>query len=167
MEAIFDALAFNIWTFLLQTVNVLVVLGGLYLILWKPLSKTIKSRGEKIEGDLREAASAREKADELLASYQQQLKEAHQEAQAILQRAAEMAEVTRSELVAQAKEEAARALEQARLEIEKEKRVAMAAIRSQAAELVVMATGKVLARTLTSEDQEHLLQNALAEVERL
>jgi F-type H+-transporting ATPase subunit b len=47
MEAIFDALAFNIWTFLLQTVNVLVVLGGLYLILWKPLSKTIKSRGEK------------------------------------------------------------------------------------------------------------------------
>jgi F-type H+-transporting ATPase subunit b len=167
MEAIFDALAFNIWTFLLQTVNVLVVLGGLYLILWKPLSKTIKSRGEKIEGDLREAASAREKADELLASYQQQLNEAHQEAQAILQRAAEMAEVTRSELVAQAKEEAARALEQARLEIEKEKRSAMAAIRSQAAELVVMATGKVLARTLTSEDQEYLLQDALAEVERL
>lgn len=167
MEAIFDALAFNIWTFLLQTVNVLVVLGGLYLILWKPLNKAMQTRGEKIEGDLREAASAREKADELLASYQQQLKEAHQEAQAILQRAAEMAEVTRSELVAQAKEEAARALEQARLEIEKEKRVAMAAIRSQAAELVVMATGKVLARTLTSEDQEHLLQNALAEVERL
>ncbi|MGI6319323.1 MAG: F0F1 ATP synthase subunit B [Dethiobacteria bacterium] len=167
MEAIFDALAFDIWTFLFQTVNVLVVLGGLYLILWKPLNKAMQTRGEKIEGDLREAASAREKADELLASYQQQLKEAHQEAQAILQRAAEMAEVTRSELVAQAKEEAARALEQARLEIEKEKRVAMAAIRSQAAELVVMATGKVLARTLTSEDQEHLLQNALAEVERL
>jgi F-type H+-transporting ATPase subunit b len=102
-----------------------------------------------------------------LASYQQQLNQAHQEAQAILQRANEMAEVTRSELVAQAKEEAARALEQARLEIEKEKRLAMAAIRSQAAELVVMATGKVLARTLTSEDQEHLLQEALAEVERL
>ena len=110
MEAIFDALAFDIWTFLFQTVNVLVVLGGLYLILWKPLNKAMQTRGEKIEGDLREAASAREKADELLASYQQQLKEAHQEAQAILQRAAEMAEVTRSELVAQAKEEAARAL---------------------------------------------------------
>ena len=43
----------------------------------------------------------------------------------------------------------------------------MAAIRGQAAELVVMATGKVLARTLTSEDQEHLLQNALVEVESL
>lgn len=167
MDAIFEALAFNIWTFLFQTINVLVVLGGLYLILWKPLKKTLASRGEKIEGDLREAASAREKADELLASYQQQLNQAQQEAQNILQRANEMAEVTRSEIVAQAKEEAARALEQARLELEKEKRSAIAAIRSQTADLVVAAASKVLARTLTSEDQEHLLQEALAEVERL
>jgi F-type H+-transporting ATPase subunit b len=78
-----------------------------------------------------------------------------------------MAEVTRTEIVAQAKEEAARALEQARLELEKEKRSAIAAIRSQTADLVVAAASKVLARTLTSEDQEHLLQEALAEVERL
>ena len=167
MDAIFEALAFNIWTFLFQTINVLVVLGGLYLILWKPLKKTLASRGEKIEGDLKEAASAREKAEELLASYQQQLNQAQQEAQNILQRANEMAEVTRSEIVAQAKEEAARALEQARLELEKEKSSAIAAIRNQAADLVVAAASKVLARTLTSEDQEHLLQEALAEVERL
>lgn len=102
-----------------------------------------------------------------MASYQQQLNQAQQEAQNILQRANEMAEVTRTEIVAQAKEEAARALEQARLELEKEKRSAIAAIRSQTADLVVMAASKVLARTLTSEDQEHLLQEALAEVERL
>ena len=53
-------------------------------------------------------------------------------------------------------------MEQARLELEKEKRSAIAAIRSQAADLVVAAASKVLARTLTSEDQEHLLQDALA-----
>ena len=167
MDAIFEALAFNIWTFLFQTINVLLVLGGLYLILWKPLKKTLASREEKIQGDLKEAASAKEKAEELLASYKEQLNQAQQEAQNILQRANEMAEVTRSEIVAQAKEEAARALEQARLELEKEKSSAIAAIRNQAADLVVAAASKVLARTLTSEDQEHLLQEALAEVERL
>jgi F-type H+-transporting ATPase subunit b len=167
MDAIFEALAFNIWTFLFQTINVLLVLGGLYLILWKPLKKTLASREEKIQGDLKEAASAKEKAEELLASYKEQLNQAQQEAQNILQRANEMAEVTRSEIVAQAKEEAARALEQARLELEKEKSSAIAAIRNQAADLVVAAASKVLARTLTSEDQEHLLKEALAEVERL
>jgi hypothetical protein len=50
MEAIFDALAFNIWTFLFQTVNVLVVLGGLYLILWKPLNKTLQPEEKKLKG---------------------------------------------------------------------------------------------------------------------
>ena len=167
MDAIFKALDFNIWTFLLQAINVLVVLGGLYLILWKPLDKTLASREEKIEGNLREAASAREKADEMLSSYQQQLSQARQESREILQRAAETAEITRSEIVAQAREEAARALEQARLEIEREKRLAIAAIRNEAADIVVTAAGKVLARTLDAKEQEHLLQEALAEVERL
>ena len=69
-----------------------------------------------------------------MASYQQQLNEAHQEAQAILQRAAEMAEVTRSELVAQAKEEAGVPWSSSAGN-RKRKRLAMAAIRSQAANL--------------------------------
>jgi len=167
MDAVLEALGFNVWTFLLQAVNVLVVLGGLYLILWKPLGKTLADREEKITGNLKEAASAKEKADEMLAAYRQQLNQAQQESQAILQRAAAMAEVSRSEIVVQAREEAARVMEQARLEIEKEKGLALAAIRNQAADIVVMATGKILSRTLDAKEQEHLLQEALAEVESL
>jgi F-type H+-transporting ATPase subunit b len=78
-----------------------------------------------------------------------------------------MAGATRSEAADQAKEETARALEQARLEIEKEKKLAIAAIRSQVADIVVVVTNKVLARTLSVKDQEYLLQEALTEVERL
>lgn len=167
MEAILEALSFDLWTFIFQTINVLIVLVGLYLILWKPLSKTLNSRSEKIEGDLREASFAKEKAEELLASYQKQLTEAQQDAREILQRTTEMAEAARMDIIAQAKAEAARIMEQARQELEKEKKAALVAIRSQAADLVIVATGKVLDRILTSEDQEQLLRNALAEVERL
>jgi len=78
-----------------------------------------------------------------------------------------MAENTRAEIVAQAREEAGRVMEQARMEIEREKRAALAAIRSQAADLVVMTTSKVMARALTPSDQEHLVKEALSEVERL
>ncbi|NLJ56842.1 MAG: F0F1 ATP synthase subunit B [Firmicutes bacterium] len=167
MEGILEALGINGWTFLLQAINVLVVLGGLYLLLWKPLNQALVSREEKIEGDFKHAASVREEAAEILASYKQQLSQAQQESEAILQRANEMAGVTRSEAAAQAKEETARVLEQARLEIEKEKKLAIAAIRSQVADIVVVVTNKVLARTLDVKDQEYLLQEALAEVERL
>ena len=167
IKDIFEALGFHPMTFLFQAINVSVIVLVLYKFLWKPLIQSMANREEKIEGDLREAASAREKAEEIIASYQQKIDLADQEAQAILERAAKMAESNRMEMIALAREEAARALEQSRVDIEKEKRAALAAIRSQAADLVVMAAGKVLARTLTSGDHEHLLREALTEVERL
>lgn len=167
MDAIVEALSFDFWTFFFQLVNVLVILGVLLYFFWKPVGKILGSREEQIEGNLQEAASAREKAEEILASYQQKIDEAHQEAKGILEQAGNMAEKTRLEMVQQAKEEADRILEQARMEIDREKRSAMASIRGQAADLILMATSKVLARTLTSGDQEELVKEALVEVERL
>nr|WP_277998755.1 F0F1 ATP synthase subunit B [Moorella sulfitireducens] len=150
-----------------QVIDLLVVMGVLYILLYKPLGKILADREVKIEGDLRDAATAKEKAQQMLKEYQQQLQDARQEAQAILDRASKMAEETRAEIVARAKEEAGRALEQARAEIEGEKGKALAAIRSEAAALAVLAAGKVLGRTLTPDDQERLAREALDEVERL
>ena len=167
MGAILEALSFNFWTFLFQAINVAVVLVLLYFILWKPLSQSFANREEAIEGDLRKAASAKDEAEEILSSYQHRINEAHQEAEAILEKTTQMAETTRSEMVAQAREEAGRVMEQARMEIEREKRAALADIRRQAADLVVVTAGKVMARALTANDQEHLLKEALSEVERI
>lgn len=167
MAAIFEALSFNNFTFLFEAANVAVVLGLLYFILWKPLAKSFAAREESIEGNLKKAASAREEAEEILSGYQQKISEANREAQAILEKTTEMAETTRTEIVARAREEAGRVMEQARMEIEREKRAALADIRRQAADLVVTTAGKVMARALTPDDREHLVKEALSEVERL
>lgn len=167
MAAILEALSFNFWTFLFQTVNVAVVLVLLYFILWKPLAQSFASREGAIEGDLKKAASARVEAEKILSDYQYKINEAHQEAQAILEETARVAETTRSEIVTQARDEARRVMEQARMEIEREKRAALADIRRQAADLVVTTAGKVMARALTPNDQELMVKEALAEVERL
>ena len=167
MDAIIEALGFEPWTFLFQAINVSVILAALYFVFWKLLVKALRNREENIEGNLKEAASAREKAEEVLTSYQQKIDQAHQETQAILEKAAKLGETARTEMIAEAKEEASRILEQAHRDIEREKRAAMAGIRSQAADLILMATTRVLARTLTPSDQEHLVKEALAEVERI
>jgi F-type H+-transporting ATPase subunit b len=167
MQGIFQALNVSGWTFMFQVINLLVVIGVLYLLLYKPLSKVLADREAKIEGSLNDAAAARAKAEEMFTAYQQQLQGASQEAQEILDRANRMAEATRTEIVTRAKEEAGRVLEQTRAEIEDEKSRALAAIRSEAATLAVMAAGKVLERNLTADDQERLAREALAEVERL
>lgn len=167
MQGVFQALNLNGWTFLFQVINLLVVMGVLYILLYKPLGKVLADREAKIEGSLQDAAAAKARAEQMLTEYQQQLQGARQEAQEILDRANRMAEETRAEIVTKAREEASRALEQARAEIEGEKSKALAAIRSEAANLAVLAAGKVLERTLTPDDQERLAREALAEVERL
>ena len=86
---------------------------------------------------------------------------------AILEKATRLGEETRQEIINQAKQEAARILEQARLDIEREKRAAVASLRSQAADFILTATSRVLARTLTPVDQEELVRAALTEVERI
>lgn len=167
MQAIFQALNFNPWTFLLQAFNLLVIMGLLYVFLCKPIGKILAERENRIEGNLNDAAAAREKAENILAEYRQQLQGARQEAQTILDRAAKMAEETRTEIVNQARTEAERTLAQARGEIEGEKSKALAAIRSEAANLAVLAAAKILERSLTADDQERLAREAVAEVERL
>lgn len=167
MEAIFEALNLDLWTLGWQVFNLLFVMGVLYYFLHKPLGKILAEREARIEGSINDAALAKEKAEQLLAQYQQQLNNARQESQAILDRAAKMADETKEQIIDKAREEANRTLEQARAEIESEKGKAVAAIRNEAANLAIMVAGKVLERSLTTEDQVRLAREAVAEVERL
>ncbi|MGB9663137.1 MAG: F0F1 ATP synthase subunit B, partial [Moorellaceae bacterium] len=138
MEAIFKALNFNIWTFLWQVLDLLIVMGVLYVLLYKPLGKILAEREAKIEGSLQDAAAAKEKAEKLLQEYEAQMAGARREAQAIIERAGRMGEEMREEMIKRAREEANRTLEQARAEIAGEKAKALAAIREEAANLAIL-----------------------------
>jgi F-type H+-transporting ATPase subunit b len=56
-------------------------------------------------------------------------------------------------------------MEQTRRDIEVETRRAIDEIRSEVADLTVMATEKLTRKTLTEEDQRRLLQDALGELD--
>lgn len=164
MHAILEALHFSFSTFILQTINLLVVMGILYLLLYKPVTQVLIEREQKIEGSLRDAAQAREEAEAALAKYQEQLKGARQEAQEIVDRATKMGEEMKQEIIAKAKEEAEKTLERAKTEIQGEKAKALTEIRGEIATLAVLAAGKVIDKSLTKEDHEKLISDFLEEV---
>ena len=56
-------------------------------------------------------------------------------------------------------------MEQTRRDIEVETRRAIEEIRSEVADLTVMATEKLTRKTLTEEDQRRLLEDALGELD--
>jgi len=147
------------WTLILQSFNLLIVMGGLYILLFKPVAEIMRRREETIEGQLAHAASAKEEADKLLAEYRSQLQQARAEAREIVEKAIRDAEEYGRQRRAEADREAQSILEKAKKDIERERELALAAIRDEVATLAIAAASKVLGRAIRKEDHEALIRD--------
>lgn len=162
MDAL-KALNFDFWAFFFQVINLLVVIGILYILAYKPVTRMLLEREEQIQGALAHASQSREEANALLAKYEEQIKGARNEAQEIITRATKLGEEMKEEIITGAKEDANKTLAKARAEIEGEKAKALAEIRSEVASLVVMAAGKVIEKELSPKDHERLISDFIME----
>jgi F-type H+-transporting ATPase subunit b len=122
-------------------------------------------RQRAIEETIDTAERTRREAEQLLAEYRQRLQEARQQAEDIVARARKAGERYQEEIVEGASRKQQEMLEQARKDIETETRLALERIRKEVADLTVIATEKVTRKTLTTEDHQRLIQEALREVD--
>jgi F-type H+-transporting ATPase subunit b len=150
-----------IWTLLLFGISM--------YILWKlafpRISEALDRRQHAIEESIDHAERVRGQADELLAQYQERLSEARGQAEQIVERARKAAEAHEHESQEEARARREALLEQTRRDIETETRRAIQEIRSEVADLTVMATEKVTRKTLTEDDQRRLIEDALSELD--
>lgn len=150
-----------IWSLLIFVI--LVVL--LYKFAFGPLMALQKQRQDEIHESIRQAEHLREEAHALLADYKTQLAAARQESEDILERARKVGEVTKAEILEEAKTQAARAVEKAHEQIERETRQALQEIKAEVAALTLLATEKVTKKTLTEKDHLNLINEAIAEID--
>jgi F-type H+-transporting ATPase subunit b len=147
----------------------LVLFGISLLILWKfafpRISEALDRRQRAIEDSIDAAERTRHEADELLAEYRERLAESREQAQAIIERARRAAETHEHESEAEARARRERLMEQTRRDIEVETRRAIQEIRSEVADLTVMATERVTRKVLTEEDQRRLVEEALSDLD--
>lgn len=154
-------------TLILQSINLLVVMGGLYFLLFKPVAGIMQRREKFVEDSLNQAASAKEEAEALLAEYKRQLDAARAEAQRIIEKATQDAENYARRRREEADAQAQEVLAKAKREIEAEREKALSAIRDEVATLAVAAAGKILGRTLTPQDHERLVSDFIEKVGEL
>lgn len=159
-----NPVSFDFWTLLWQSLNVLIVMGVLYYMLFRPVAGIMKRREEFVEESLSSAASARKEAEELLAQYKARLDQARAEAQQIVEKAAREAEEYGRKRREEADAEAQAMIEKAKAEIEAEREKALSAIRDEMATLAVLAASKVIGRAIQKEDHERLVQEFVAKV---
>jgi F-type H+-transporting ATPase subunit b len=147
----------------------LIVFGISVYILWKVafprISEALDKRQRAIEDSIDAAERTRREADQLLAEYRERLAEARGQADEIVTRARRTGEAAENEIVADARTKREEMMAQTRREIEAETRRAIQQIRSEVADLTVAATEKVTRKTLDSDDQRRLVEEALSELD--
>lgn len=147
----------------------LITFGIVLLILQRValphIQKAIDSRRDMIEESIKYAETQRVEADKLLADYRQRLAEARTQSDEIVARARKAGDQIESDAQVTAREEREQMLEQTRREIQLETEKSLQDLRREVANLTVIATEKVARKSLTSDDQQRLVEEALGEVD--
>jgi F-type H+-transporting ATPase subunit b len=150
-----------IWTLLVFGVTMFL----LSRFAFPAISAALDRRQKAIEDSIDTAERTREEADKLLSEYRERLREAREQADEIVARARQAAEVHEGEAKEQSKELIAEAQKRAEREIEGASRRALEDIRREVADLTILATEKVTRKVLDDADQRRLVEQALAELD--
>jgi len=150
-----------IWTLLVFVASMLLLRRFAFPAIRDGLDRRQKSIDDAIDT----ADRTRVEADKLLAEYRERLKEARAQAEEIVSRARRTAEDQEHEASEAARERREQLLEQTRRDIETETRRAIAEIRDEVTNLTIIATEKVTRKTLDSDDQRRLVEDAIGELD--
>jgi F-type H+-transporting ATPase subunit b len=129
------------------------------------IQEALDRRAKTIAESIEAAERQRRESDELLEEYRARLAEAREQADDIMARARKAAETAEAEATTAGKEKREELVSAAKRDIEAETRRSLEQIRREVADLTVLATEKVTRKTLTADDQQRLVEEALSEVD--
>jgi F-type H+-transporting ATPase subunit b len=154
-------LGLMIWTLILF----LFTMWVLAKFAFPKIGDALEKRANAIRENIDASEKQRAQADELLEEYRQRLREAREQADDIVARSRKASEAAVAEATAEGKAKREDLVAAARRDIETETRRSLEQIRKEVADLTVLATEKVTRKSLDSEDQQRLVEEALAEVD--
>ncbi len=150
----------------IQCLTFVVGMAFIWWIYLKPLGRHLKDRQERISKAIQDSQAAREEADRLKAQTAKDMDDLRDKQRLAQEEARAEAGRLREQLMEQARAEQARMLQAARRQIEQETEEAMRQVRAQAADLVVKASSKLLARNLNQKTQGALALKFIKEMEK-
>ena len=133
-------------------------------LLFNPARDLLKKRQEKIQNDIDTAEADKKEALAVKAEYESKMKSVDHEAEEILSAARKKALANEAQIVADAKEEAARIIKQANAEAELERKKAADDMKKEMIEIASLMAGKVVAASIDTTIQNTLVEETLREV---
>ena len=164
MERLFDLDWQLIADSCLTIIAVVVLVFAMSYFLFNPARKMLNYRKDKIRGELEDAKNNQETAAKLKAEYESKLKEIDKEAEVILSDARKRALANENQIIAQAKEEAGRIIERARVEAQLEKQKMSDEVKKEIISVASMMAGKVVSASIDMTVQNQLIDETLKEM---
>ena len=152
-----------LWTLLIFGL-VLFILGK---YAWGPLLDVLQKREDFILSSLEEAKRDRIEAEARLREYEQRLREARAEATGIVEEGRRDAEVLRGRIEHEAREEAEKIRARTLRDIGIARETALKELYEVGGKLATSIAAQIVERELRAEDHQKLIDNAIAEMERL
>jgi len=150
-----------IWTI----VCFLICLFVLKRYAFAPIQQAIDERRERIRQSLEEADRARDEAHELLEQHRQLIGQAKAEAEEILAEARRVGESNERRMRDETETERQRRLDDTKKQIDAETRRALDLIRTEIADLSLIAASKVTGKSLDSDDHRRLIEEAVGDLD--
>ena len=154
----------DFWTALFVLLNTLALFFVMKRFLFVPVKNMIEERQKEIDTLYADAGNAKQQAQALEAEYRQKLSDATQTGEQIVKEAVARGRSREEEIIRQANQEASAILDKANADIALEKKKAINEAKDEISVIAMAIAGKVVGRTLTDADQAQLVDSFIDEL---
>jgi F-type H+-transporting ATPase subunit b len=148
-----------------QLANLILFLGLLVYFVARPLAQAFRKRQEEVRQRLQNAEQLRREAVRLETDIRERLSKLDLELEEIRARGIAEGEAERAALLEKAEREGERVLREATEEIDRRLNLARDNLKKTAADLVASSAREIVARQITDEDRQRLLEESLKRLE--
>lgn len=159
-----EFLNINFFTALFTLANTVALFFVLKIFLFEPVMKMIRDRQKEIDDMYAEADQAKLEASDLRSEYENKLATAAQTSERMVKEAMERGQSRQEDIIRQANQEAEAILLKAQADIAQEKKKALNDAKNEIAGLAMDIAGKVVGHSLGEKDQKELVDQFIEEL---
>ncbi len=167
MGNLLEALGVNFKMVIIQAAGFLLLLFLLKKFLFGKIKDVIKARADEIKDTYKKSEDDRSEAERLKVEYQQKAVKADEEAEAKIQVAVSKAKDISDEMMKDTRQAVADEKARAQLNIEIERKKALAEVRNQVVDLTILSTSKLIKQSTKRETAEKLVDDVITGVGNL
>lgn len=167
MGNLLDALGVDFKMVFIQAVGFLILLVLMKKFLFGKIKDILKARADEIKDTYKKSEDDRAEAARLKEEYRQQAVKADEAAEAKIQAAVDKARDVSDEMIKEAHQAVVDEKARAQLNIEMERKKALAEVRSQVVDLTILSTSRLIKQSTKRETAEKLVDDVIKGVGKL